>query len=40
MGGVGSDELLLDDGTLLDFETKSSYSVTVRVTDSEWQHLR
>ena len=31
--GAGSDELILDDG-ILDFETKSSYQVTVRVTDS------
>jgi hypothetical protein len=33
IGGVGSDELVLDDGTL-DFEAKSSYAVVVRVTDS------
>ena len=33
IGGAGSDELILDDG-VLDFETKSSYSVNVRVTDS------
>ena len=33
IGGAGSDELILSDG-VLDFETKSSYSVTVRTTDS------
>ncbi len=33
IGGAGSDELILTDG-VLDFETQSSYSVTVRVTDS------
>ena len=33
IGGAGSDELILDDG-ILDFETQSSYQVTVRVTDS------
>ncbi len=33
IGGALSDELILTDGTL-DFETKSSYAVTVRVTDS------
>ncbi len=33
IGGAGSDELILDDG-VVDFETKSSYSVNVRVTDS------
>jgi Tfp pilus assembly protein FimT len=33
IGGVGSDELILDDG-VLDFETKTSYTVVVRVTDS------
>ena len=33
IGGAGSDELILDDG-VLDFETQSSYQVTVRVTDS------
>ncbi|WP_145391305.1 cadherin-like domain-containing protein [Stieleria neptunia] len=33
IGGVSSDELVLDDG-ILDYESKSSYSVTVRVTDS------
>ncbi len=33
IGGVSSDELIVDDG-ILDFETKSTYSVTVRVTDS------
>ena len=32
IGGAGSDELILSDGTL-DFEGQSSYSVTVRVTD-------
>ncbi len=33
IGGAGSDELILTDG-VLDFETQSSYSVIVRVTDS------
>jgi VCBS repeat-containing protein len=33
IAGAGSDELTLDDG-VLDFETKLSYAVTVRVTDS------
>ncbi len=33
IGGAGSDELILTNG-ILDFETKPSYSVTVRVTDS------
>ena len=33
IGGSGSDELILTDG-ILDYETKSSYEVTVRVTDS------
>ncbi len=33
IGGGGNDELILTDG-VLDFETKSSYSVTVRTTDS------
>jgi hypothetical protein len=33
MGGVGGNELIMDDG-VLDFETKSSYTVVVRVTDS------
>ncbi len=33
VGGAGSDELMITDG-VLDFETKSSYSVIVRVTDS------
>ncbi len=33
IGGASSDELILTDG-VLDFETKPSYSVTVRVTDS------
>ena len=33
IGGASSDELILTDG-VLDFETQSSYSVTVRVTDS------
>ena len=33
IGGAGSDELILDDG-MLDFETQSSYQVTLRVTDS------
>ncbi len=33
IGGAGSNELILTDG-LLDHETKSSYQVTVRVTDS------
>ena len=33
IGGAGSDELILDDG-VLDFETKNSYSVNLRVTDS------
>jgi Tfp pilus assembly protein FimT len=33
IGGAGSDELVLDDGTL-DFEAKSTYTVVVRVTDS------
>ncbi len=33
IGGGGNDELLLDDG-VLDFETKASYNVTIRVTDS------
>jgi len=33
IGGAGSDELTLDDG-VLDFETRSSYQVTVRTTDS------
>ncbi len=33
IGGAGSDELLLIDG-VLDFEVKSTYSVTVRTTDA------
>ena len=33
IGGVGSDELLLNDG-VLDFDTQSSYQVIVRTTDS------
>ena len=33
VGGAGSDELILTNG-ILDFETKPSYSVTVRVTDA------
>ena len=33
IGGAGSDELILDDG-VIDFETRSSYQVMVRVTDS------
>ena len=33
IGGTDSDELLISDG-ILDFETQSSYTVTVRVTDS------
>ena len=33
IGGAGSDELILTDG-ILDFETKSSYSVKVRTTDA------
>lgn len=33
IGGASSDELVIDDGAL-DFESQSSYSVTVRVTDS------
>ena len=33
IGGALNDELILSDG-VLDFETKSSYTVTVRVTDS------
>ncbi|WP_230971554.1 cadherin domain-containing protein [Nitrogeniibacter aestuarii] len=33
IGGVGSNELILTDGTL-DFETQSSYSVIVRSTDA------
>jgi hypothetical protein len=33
IGGTGSDELILTDG-ILDYETKSSYQVIVRVTDS------
>ncbi len=33
IGGASSDELILTNG-ILDFETKPSYSVTVRVTDS------
>ncbi len=33
IGGAGSNELILDDG-VLDFETKPSYTVNVRVTDS------
>ena len=33
IGGVGSDELILNDG-VLDFETQSSYQVIVRATDS------
>ncbi len=33
IGGAGSKELILDDG-VLDFETKSSYTVTVRVRDA------
>ena len=33
IGGAFNDELILTDG-VLDFETKSSYTVTVRVTDS------
>ena len=33
IGGVNSNELILSDGTL-DFETQSSYTVIVRVTDS------
>ena len=33
IGGTGSDELILTDG-VLDFETQSSYSVVVRVSDS------
>ncbi|MFT7629918.1 MAG: VCBS repeat-containing protein [Mariniblastus sp.] len=33
IGGLGSDELILNDG-VLDFESQSSYSVIVRVTDS------
>ena len=33
IGGALNDELILTDG-VLDFETKSSYTVTVRVTDS------
>ncbi|MBT0964303.1 cadherin domain-containing protein, partial [Denitromonas iodatirespirans] len=32
VGGAGSDELILTDG-VLDFETQSSYAVTVRITD-------
>lgn len=32
IGGVGNDRLMLNDG-MLDFETKSSYSVIVHVTD-------
>ncbi len=39
IGGGSSDELILTDGTL-DFETKSSYSVTVRTTDSGGADLR
>ena len=33
IGGAGNDELILTDG-ILDFETQSSYEVTVRITDS------
>ncbi|MCP5421404.1 MAG: cadherin domain-containing protein [Chromatiaceae bacterium] len=33
IGGAGSDELILTDG-ILDYETQSSYQVTVRTTDS------
>ena len=33
IGGVGSDELIITDGTL-DFESQSTYTVVVRVTDS------
>ena len=33
IGGASGDELILDDG-FLDFETKSVYNITVRVTDS------
>ena len=33
IGGAGNDELILTDG-VLDFESQSSYSVIVRVTDS------
>lgn len=33
IGGIGSDELVLDDG-VIDFERQGSYSVTIRVTDS------
>ena len=33
IGGAGSDELIISDG-ILDYETKSSYEVIVRVTDS------
>ena len=33
IGGAGSDELILTDG-VLDFETKTSYSVIVRTTDA------
>ncbi|MCL5279171.1 MAG: cadherin domain-containing protein [Planctomycetes bacterium] len=33
IGGAGNNELILTDG-ILDYETKSSYQVTVRVTDS------
>jgi len=33
IGGAGSDELILTDG-LLDFESQSSYAVTIRTTDS------
>jgi hypothetical protein len=38
IGGAGSDELFLDD-SVLDFETQSSYQVTVRTTDNGTPNL-